>query len=189
MGRDEIQRMVGGSDADSREVIGATAEAATADRRPDLSAKADQALGLIDDLDAALADSPLAAAQPSAAVEAAPAPPPPPAFAALTTIFPDFSQRVDVGTGARAIVMVVAMPLLSGAREATLDLAPRHFKLRGQPAAAAEAAKGGGGGCLGGGVVEYLLSTELSETVDPSRATAKWSKKTKALTVTLPVVG
>ena len=184
MGRDEIQRMIGGSDADSREVIGATAEAATADRRPDLSVKADQALGLIDDLDAALADSPLAAAQPSAAVEAAPAPPPP-AFAALTTIFPDFSQRV----ANRAIVMVVAMPLLSGAREATLDLAPRHFKLRGQPAAAAEAAKGGGGGCLGGGVVEYLLSTELSETVDPSRATAKWSKKTKALTVTLPVVG
>ena len=36
---------------------------------------------------------------------------------------------------------------------------------------------------------EYLLSTELAAAVDPDAVAAKWSKKTKTLTVTCPIVG
>jgi hypothetical protein len=114
----------------------------------------------------------------------------------------------------RQVMLEVFLPLLSKASDAELDIAPRSFKLRAlapallehPAAAAAEGAAKGAVGTVDGAAMgspveaslsrtapqqqrtEYLVSTGLVETVDPSKAVAKWSKKKKCLTIRIPVV-
>jgi len=211
MSRDEIQRMMGGSDADTDAVLATTADSALADPDPSLSAAADGVLDVVADLEAALLTNeplPFAAgssaggplARPEAGPEAGPAAAA--AASAVETLLPAFSQRI---AGA-SVVVVVDLPRLTGAGDASLDIAPRYLKLRGavpqggapqQPPPPPQVGGAPGGESAGEAAgnsssfsprAEYLLSIELSETVDPAAATAKWSKKKKTLTVTIPIV-
>lgn len=101
-------------------------------------------------------------------------------------IVPSHTEKVVEATAAvgRHIAVVVGLPeLRGGVQDVELDVAPRTFKLRG-PIACDDDHHAAG---FTGGK-EYLLDFDFAEEVDPARCKAKWSKKTKALTVTVPVV-
>ena len=185
MSRDDIQRMMGGSDADSQEVLSATAtKAAEKHEDPDLNARAERALQLADEMKVTLSDNDDSAtaagpapAPPRVAVGAALSEPLPPL---VETLVPTYHQKVAGGS----VVLCVEMPELAKVGDAELDVARRTFKLRGHIHNAAATSDSSSARKK-----EYLLSTELAAAVDPDAVAAKWSKKTKTLTVTCPIVG
>ena len=245
MSRDDIQRMMGGSERDSSEVLSEAANKALKDRTPALTQEADAALELEDNLSAVLHDDidpnatavqssdtaekngnqnsssnsgsrgahkaheGKAAAAAAAAAAAEVTGERPVAQPGVTTVLPDFSQRVDRTPGQRPVlVLVIALPLCTSSRDANIDVEPRRFLLRAtppvptpsppQPLASSpmvsaetvspEPLRANKGAANKPERVEYLLSSELAETVRPTEASAKWNKKRRELSVTVPLV-
>ena len=142
MSRDDIQRMLGGSERDSSEVLSEAANKALGDRTPTLTQEADAALELVDNLSAVLHDNidPTAtAAQTSDATrktndqeinnsasssssstrsaqkaeEADVATASPAAKACVTTVLPDFSQRVGHCARRRGTLLALTLNLVA----------------------------------------------------------------------------
>mmetsp|Transcript_35181 Transcript_35181/g.45360 ORF Transcript_35181/g.45360 Transcript_35181/m.45360 type:complete len:299 (+) Transcript_35181:40-936(+) len=149
MDRKDIQKMLGGSDHDSKEVLSTTVETVTKDKNEILTKDANNALDLIDSLDNVLNND----------VPCTELPPPSSSSSTTTNdlklemsdnkkrkkknqknvILPEFYQKVVNQTNTndinseKQVIVVVELPELSSANEAKLDVSRRKFKLKGEP--------------------------------------------------------
>lgn len=204
MSRDDIQRMMGGNDADTKEVLNSTAsKAAEKLEDPQLGEAADRALKLADDMSVALSDENHGPSLPPHPMSLHSTVPPAPlkesiassetkkeksASRRIDSIVPTYSQRVITPKSGESkhVKIVVELPGLNGARDAELDIAVRTFKLKAP--IHNEKDKGEEDDEEQHPLREFLLNLELVEPVDPERCEAKWSKKTQSLAVKIPVV-
>ena len=101
---------------------------------------------------------------------------------------PEYSQRqVD---GGMTIEVVVQLPALSSAKDVQLDVAPWDLRLSATASAsAASSSSSSSSPSSSSGMVPttYLLNFKLAQRVDPDGVKAKWLKKDKALRLRLPV--
>uniref|UniRef100_A0A7S2FBP4 PIH1D1/2/3 CS-like domain-containing protein n=1 Tax=Florenciella parvula TaxID=236787 RepID=A0A7S2FBP4_9STRA len=180
---EDLQRMMGGSDADTHQVLDQTA-AKNASEGIDEKGS-DSALNFAEQIDAVVRGDDLPPPPGGQTSESGPgssevsvdsddeaeadkapegvAPPVP----KKQIVIPEHMQQLGKEG---VVIMVVRLPKLESATDVTLDVAPRMFKLRAE---------------IPGEYAEYALSLELGSTIDPGSSKAKWKKKENSLRIEL----
>ena len=160
---EEMQKMMGGSQQDTKEVIQTVAAKPVFDVEKEK--EINSTLHMAENLNAALGGKEVEVAEP----------PKPNKIVAKKPeknfIIPEHTQQIPTqGKNKGHIVVQVALPLLTSANDVELDVSPGQFRLRSRTPHDNE---------------EYLLNFALLRGVDTSQTVAKWIKKEKSLKVVL----
>jgi vacuolar-type H+-ATPase subunit I/STV1 len=195
MDRKDIQKMLGGSDHDSKEVLSNTVETVIQDKDVKLTNQAEAALELIDNLEDVLTDK-TTPSSPSVEYDSnhdnstkAKAKS---IKNQINNIIPNYYQKIKNDNKDTTVIIVIELPLLLNASEAELDVSSRRFKLKAKPGSSLLSSEEEDKEALDDDEkkdknIQYILSTELIQVVDPNKVVASWSKKKKTLTISIPI--